>query len=56
MTFPHTCTDVKVSKKVSEDPHPLDRQSGMKTSGVDKKVKKGGGGKGNIGTISDDLK
>jgi len=40
--------DQKVDKKVSAEPHPLDRRSG---TGRGKELRKGGAGKNNWGTM-----
>jgi hypothetical protein len=45
--------EIKKDKKVSGEPHPLDKHSG---TGRGKEMRKGGAGKANWGTMKDDLK
>jgi len=41
---------------VSDEPHPLDRKSGTGISAFDKKAKRGGGGKFNVGVAGEEAK
>jgi len=43
-------------KGVTAEPHPLDRRSGSGTNPWEKKPKRGGGGKFNVGTVQDEVK